>query len=97
LKTFLNALIEHTLASHRNHNFTSLKLEHTPMQLNYRGHSYTYTAIHVQSAHQPRAINWRYRLPGADQIEILPVTISTASRAVQPRTINWRYQVPAEV
>ena len=67
------------------------------MQLIYRAHAYSYTATPAQAAHQPRAINWRYRLPGATQIEIPPVNLSTASRSVQPRAINWRYQIPAEV
>lgn len=67
------------------------------MQLIYRAHAYTYTATHAQLVHQPRAINWRYRLPGAAQMGILPVNLSTVSRSVQPRAINWRYQIPAEV
>lgn len=66
------------------------------MQLIYRGHAYTCTSTHAKPAHQPRAINWRYRSPGAAQIEILPVKLSTASRSVQPRAINWRYRIPAE-
>ncbi len=69
------------------------------MQLIYRGHSYTYTdtATDAKPIRQPRAINWRYRLPGTAQIEILPTNLSTASRSVQPRAINWRYQIPTEV
>jgi len=67
------------------------------MQLIYRGHHYTCTATHAQSARQPRAINWRYRLPGATQMETLSVNLFTVSRSVQPRAINWRYQIPAEV
>jgi hypothetical protein len=67
------------------------------MQLIYRAHAYTYTATHAQSVHQPRAINWRYRLPGTAQMEIPLVRCSTVSRSVQPRAINWRYQIPAEV
>ena len=66
------------------------------MQLIYRGHSYLYTATGAKPIRQPRAINWRYRLPGTAQIEIQPVNLSTASRSVQPRAINWRYQIPTE-
>lgn len=64
------------------------------MQLIYRGHFYTYTSTHAKLASQPRAINWRYRLPGAAQIEILPVKFPIAPRSAQPRAINWRYQIP---
>jgi len=64
------------------------------MQLIYRGHAYTYTATHTQTARPPRAINWRYRLFGATQMEMLPMSLSTTSRSVQPRAINWRYQIP---
>ena len=67
------------------------------MQLIYRGHHYTCTSTHAQPACQPRAINWRYRLPGAAQMKILPVNLSTASRSAQPRAINWRYQIPVGV
>ncbi|PZV06493.1 MAG: hypothetical protein DCF22_23755 [Leptolyngbya sp.] len=67
------------------------------MQLIYRGHFYTYTSTHTKPASQPRAINWRYRLPGAAHIEILPVNTATPFRSIQPRAINWRYQIPAEV
>ena len=67
------------------------------MQLIYRGHHYTCTSTHAQSPRQLRVINWRYQLPGTAQIEVPPVNLSTASRAVQPRAINWRYQIPAEV
>ena len=66
------------------------------MQLIYRGHAYTCTATRAKAAYQPRAINWRYRLPGATYIEKLTEQISTASQLVQPRAINWRYQIPAE-
>ena len=66
------------------------------MQLTYRGHAYTYGAAHAQPICPPRAINWRYRLPGTAQMGIPPVNLSTVSRSVQPRAINWRYQVSAE-
>ena len=67
------------------------------MQLIYRGHHYTCIPIPAQSTRQPRAINWRYRLLGIAQMDIPPVNLSTAARAVQPRAINWRYQIPVEV
>ncbi len=67
------------------------------MQLIYRGHHYSCIPTHTQSIHLLRAINWRYRLFGAAQIEIPSVSVSIASRSVQPRAINWRYQVPVEV
>jgi hypothetical protein len=69
------------------------------MQLLYRGHSYFYSATHAKPAWQPRAINWRYQLPGSAQIDMLPANLSTASptASVQPRAINWRYKIPMEV
>ena len=66
------------------------------MQLIYRGHSYRHTATQAQPTHQPRAINWRYRLPGADQ-KILPLHFAiTAAHSVPLHAINWRYQIPVE-
>lgn len=66
------------------------------MKLIYRGLSYTHITIPDKLVRQSRAINWRYRLLGAVQIEILPVEFSRASRSAQPCVINWRYQIPAE-
>ena len=42
------------------------------MQLIYRGHHYTCISTDAKPVHQPRAINWRYRLLGAAQMEIHP-------------------------
>mgnify|MGYP000272671133 CR=1 FL=1 len=64
------------------------------MQLLYRGHSYTRTAIHAKAVCHPRAINWRYQLARTVQTDIPSIKLSAASLSVQPRAINWRYQIP---
>ncbi|MDX2230242.1 MAG: hypothetical protein NW220_11435 [Leptolyngbyaceae cyanobacterium bins.349] len=67
------------------------------MQLIYRGHTYTWIATDAKPVHNPRAVNWRYQLPLATQINISPGKIPAATRSVLPRAINWRYQLPTEV
>jgi hypothetical protein len=66
------------------------------MQLIYRGHCYPYAPTAAQSIHQPRVINWRYRLPGTAQFEKLTNNSTVKSPSCLPLAINWRYQIPGE-
>ncbi len=61
------------------------------MQLIYRGEIFDYNPCQVKSVRKPRALNWRYHVPGFvldqnDGIDSLP-------QPHQPCTINWRYQL----
>lgn len=57
------------------------------MQLIYRGHIYDCTPSEPQPYAKPRALNWRYRVPGENY------ELGIASQPyVKPRALNWRYQ-----
>ena len=60
------------------------------MQLIYRGHIYEYTPRPARPDVQPRAVNWRYQLPG----QTFESTPRPARPDVKPRAVNWRYQLP---
>jgi len=60
------------------------------MQLIYRGHSYNYTPATPQPYVKPRALNWRYQVPG----ETYEGAIAPEPY-IKPRAINWRYQLAA--
>ncbi len=58
------------------------------MQLIYRGFTYEYTPT-VKATRSPRAVNWRYEIPGQT------CENSSFPEIRSPRAVNWRYQIPA--
>jgi hypothetical protein len=60
------------------------------MQLIYRGHTYRYKPNALKIV-QPRALNWRYQIPG-QTYEINAIETSRPART--PLALNWRYQYP---
>lgn len=59
------------------------------MKLLYQGYTYNCSGSANRKALPPRAVNWRYNLPGATGSEATVVRHYS-----QPQAINWRYQVP---
>lgn len=58
------------------------------MQLIYRGHAYSYESTNLILI-KPRALNWRYQVPGQT------CEVETPCRPARaPLAINWRYQYP---
>jgi len=58
------------------------------MILIYGGHIFEYTPPAVKPYRKPRALNWRYQVPG----ETYGDTGISAPYS-QPRAINWRYRM----
>jgi len=58
------------------------------MILIYKGETFEYTPPSVKPYRKPRALNWRYQVPG----ETYEATGICAPYS-QPRAINWRYRM----
>ncbi|WP_146141184.1 hypothetical protein [Stenomitos frigidus] len=63
------------------------------MQLIYRGETIKYSPRCLPIDRKPRAVNWRYQIPG-QTIEYSPRRLSIDRKL---RTVNWRYQIPGEI
>ena len=61
------------------------------MKLIYRAQVYEYTPAPSQLYVKPRAVNWRFQIPG-QKFELTPRPIL---EYVQPQTMNWRFQLAA--
>lgn len=59
------------------------------IQLIYRGESFPYFPPAPKPYKTPRAINWRYRVPGETYSE---TEAPTALSYRKLRAVNWRYQ-----
>ncbi len=62
------------------------------MQLIYRGQVLDYDSLSTQPYRKPRALNWRYQIPG----ETYENKSIPPSSHRQFRGINWRYQMIAK-
>lgn len=63
------------------------------MKLIYRGLTFECNPPPIQPYRKPRAMNWRFRMPG-ETYEDTPRPIQPYRK---PRAINWRFRMPGEV
>lgn len=61
------------------------------MKFIYRAQIYEYTPCSIPAYVKPRAINWRFQLPG-EKFECTPRPVP---EYIKPKAMNWRFELAA--